>query len=60
MNEKVMISTKISPEVYQLMRKLCFETGLRQYQVIEEGIKLLVKKQETGELKIIKENREAD
>ena len=55
MNEKVMISTKVSPEVHQLIRKLCFETGLRQYQLIEEGIKFLAKKQETGELKIIKE-----
>lgn len=49
-----MISTKVSPEVHQLMRKLCFETGLRQYQLIEEGIKFLAK-QESGELKVIKE-----
>lgn len=53
-----MISTKISPEAHQLMRKLCFETGLRQYQVIEEGIKFLAKKQESGELKVIQNNTE--
>lgn len=50
-----MVSTKISPEVHQMMRKLCFETGLKQYQVIEEGIKFLVKKQESGELEIVRE-----
>lgn len=50
-----MISTKVSPETYQMMRKLCFETGLKQYQVIEEGIKFLAKKKENGELKVIKE-----
>ena len=52
--KKVMISTKVSPETFQEMRYLSYETGLRQYQLIEQGVKYLAQKYKDGKLKVVR------
>lgn len=48
---KEVLSFKVSPNAIKDIRRLTYETGFRQYELIEFAIKDLINRHESGKLK---------
>ena len=48
--EKIMLSTKVDQEIFQLMKKLCYLTGLKQYEIMQLGLELVEKEVQKGKI----------
>lgn len=51
---KEVMSFRLAPDIIQGIRRLSFETGAKQYQLIEASIKDLIQRHADGKLKVIK------